>query len=69
MNRSLEGDYYIKPTQYWFINFEPKNNVLFEPLQIVQRKKVSDENTVTRSLIHPQYANRFIRTYILDENN
>lgn len=67
MDRSLEGDYYKKPTQYWFINCEPKNNFIFEPLELVKRKKINDENTVNRSMIHPQYANRFIRQYIIDE--
>lgn len=67
MDRSLEGDYYKKPTQYWFINCDPKNNFIFEPLELVKRKKINDENTVNRSMIHPQYANRFIRQYIIDE--
>lgn len=62
-----EGDYYKKPTQYWFINCDPKNNFIFEPLELVKRKKINDENTVNRSMIHPQYANRFIRQYIIDE--
>ena len=67
MDRSLEGDYYKKPTQYWFINCDPKNNFIFEPLELIKRKKINDENTVNRSMIHPQYANRFIRQYIIDE--
>lgn len=29
-NRTLHGDYYEKPTQYWFINCEPKNNMILE---------------------------------------
>lgn len=66
-DRSLEGDYYKKPTQYWFINCEPKNNFIFEPLTLVPIKRINDENTVNRSMIHPQYANRFIRQYIIDE--
>lgn len=67
-NRRKNGDYYKKPTQYWFINCEPKNNFIFEPLQLVKQKIVSDENTIERSMIHPQYANRFIREYIIDES-
>lgn len=66
-NRRENGDYYQKPTQYWFINCEPKNNVIFEPLKYVEYKTVDKQNTVARSLIHPQYANRFIREFILDE--
>ena len=66
MNRRDNGDYYIKPTQYWFINCEPKNNLIFEPLQEVEYKTVDSQNTVGRSMIHPQYANRFIREFIID---
>ena len=29
-NRTLRGDYFEKPTQYWFINCEPKYNMIFE---------------------------------------
>ena len=27
-DRRTDGDYYKKPTQYWFVNFEPKNNLV-----------------------------------------
>lgn len=68
MDRSSDGDYYKKPTQYFFIGCEPKNNFIFEPLESVKRKQiVKVSNKVERSLIHPQYANRFIRTFILEE--
>lgn len=73
-DRTLNGDYYKKPTQYWFINCEPKNNFIFEPIEKVEQRIIAtqkNENgidrTVMRSMIHPQYANRFIREFILDE--
>ena len=73
-DRTENGDYYKKPTQYWFINTEPKNNFIFEPIDYVETKtigKVKKENGLSvktqRSLIHPQYANRFIRQYLIDE--
>lgn len=74
-DRTQNGDYYEKPTQYWFINCEPKNNLIFEPLEYVEKKLVNvpsgkgwqKDNIKERSMIHPQYANRFIREYILDE--
>lgn len=73
-DRTENGDYYKKPTQYWFINCEPKNNFIFEPLEYVKKRVIQyqkNENgldrTILRSIIHPQYANRFIRQYILDE--
>ena len=73
-DRTKNGDYYKKPTQYWFINCKPQNNFIFEPLPKIKNKKittVTSENginkTVMRSMISPYYANRFIREYILKE--
>ena len=72
-NRRDNGDYYNKPTQYWFIGFQPKNNLVFEPIDYVEQKKINDlwgtkkEDVAERSMMHPQYADRFIRQYILDE--
>ena len=73
-DRTQNGDYYQKPTQYWFINFEPHYNLVFEPLdyvetQVISKVKKKDGLSVKtqRSMIHPQYANRFIRQYLIDE--
>lgn len=84
-DRRLRGDYYRKPTQYWFVNCEPKRNFIFEamPNNAIQHRSTSSIEWVTRgvieretgitcsqrvarSLIHPDYANRFIREFILD---
>lgn len=65
-NRRENGDYYIKPTQYWFINCEPKNNIIFELLEYVEPRIIDKQNTIERSMIHPQYANRFIRQFIVE---
>ena len=65
-DRTLRGDNFKKPTQYWFINIEPKYNIILEPLTIVKHKTVNDcWNKVERSMINTQYANRFIREFIL----
>ena len=74
-DRTLNGDYYKKPTQYWFVNFEPKYNVVFEPLDYVEtlslKKVVKGDSDISRktkrSMIHPQYANRFIRQYLIEQ--
>ena len=74
MNRRENGDYMKKPTQFFFINFEPKNNLIFEPIDYVEQRKndfitkktTGKDRTVCRSEIHPQYANRFIRQYLID---
>lgn len=80
-DRRDNGDYYAKPTQYWFVNTSPKNNFLFEAVtynhlgegDAIRRLnssmyadkfgKVSQKTA--RSMIHPDYANRFIRQYLI----
>ena len=71
-NRRENGDCQKKPTQYFFINCKPEQHLLFEPLEEVEyrlhnyAKADGDKSVQTmRSLIHPQYASRFIRQYIL----
>lgn len=66
-DRRLDGDYYEKPTQYWFVNCEPKQHIIFEALDYVPKRTIANNrNQVERSMIHPQYANRFIRKYLID---
>ena len=68
-DRSTRGDYYKKPTQYWFINCKPKYNMILEPYTWNLDKKKTIEKTSSkteRSMIAPEYANRFIREFILE---
>ena len=82
-DRRKNGDYFKKPTQYWFLNIEPKNNLIFEVIDYHEvdsadlvrnmNKDVASRigsKTVkqARSTISPQYANRFIRQYILNSD-
>lgn len=65
-NRRDRGDYFEKPTAYWFINCEPENNLIMECPSIKEKRTV--DNTprgIARSLISPDYVNRFIREFIL----
>ena len=73
-DRTQMGDYYKKPTQYWFLNCTPEQNVVWESLEPVGTYTI-DRNAkillgvdrkVQRSLIHPQYAKRFIKTFIMN---
>lgn len=66
-DRHANGDYYTKPTQYFFIGFEPYNNLIFdEPIARYEKKKISTtHNKVERSVISKDYARRFIRQYLL----
>lgn len=68
-DRTLRGDYFKKPTQYWFINCKPRYNMLLEPQVWREEKKTIEKtnNKTERSLISKEYANRFIREFILDE--
>lgn len=66
-DRTLRGDNFKKPTQYWFINCEPRNNFIFEPMVINEKKHIHlTNNIVERSLINKDYANRFIREFIIE---
>lgn len=80
LDRRKRGDYYKKPTQYWFLNCEPSNNFIFgfEKDNSIKCKDANRRMTkehyeitgakslkVARSMIHPDYANRFIREFIL----
>lgn len=69
MNRMEDGDYRVKPTQYWFLNCEPKNNYVNDKLEKVEQKWCRTSSGIERSLIHPQYARRFIKRYIIDYNH
>lgn len=65
-NRNKFGDYYGKPTQFYFINCEPKFNLVLEDGCVYDKRKVLDQGQVEKSMISPEYANRFIREMILE---
>ena len=75
-NRTERGDYMRKPTQYFFINFEPANNLIFEayhvrkPMRLydINAKKGNRSRYEQRSEIAPEYANRFIREFLIKED-
>jgi len=65
-DRTIRGDHYKKPTQYWFINRKPSDNIIFEPMVSKEVKDISHTyNKVERSMISKEYANRFIREFII----
>lgn len=73
-DRTERGDSFTKPTQYWFMNCKAEQNIIFEPMDYVEHINLktdtwgtSAEAKAKRSLIHPQYARRFIREFILDQ--
>ena len=72
-DRRNDGDSMKKPTQYWFIGFKPKNNLVMEQLDFVRTQNIERlkgaHRTARRSEIQPQYANRFIRKYLIEQEN
>ena len=64
-NRRDFGDYYAKPTQFWFVQCEPLNNLIMDEA-IANHAPVRIQKThgTIRSMISPDYARRFIRTYL-----
>ena len=66
IDRTKRGDRYVKPTQYWFINYKPSNNFVMEAVaNNKSNKDIPHSNPAIRSLIHPDYAKRFIKEFIL----
>ena len=69
-NRRERGDFFVKPTQYFFIGCEPSYNTdaLFKPM-IMQKNYKRIENIPSsskeRSEISPEYAEQFIEEFIL----
>ena len=71
-NRRDRGDFYEKPSQFWFINRDPSNNLVFDAIAIHKKKTIDHAKAengvnakVNRSMISPDYANRFIREFII----
>lgn len=70
MDRRERGDFFQKPTQYWFINCEPSYNIdaLFIVQNIQRIKKCINDlpfGSKERSEISPEYAEQFIKEFIL----
>lgn len=72
-NRRLRGDYFKKPTQYWFLNCEPtygRSYTTPKELKTICGTKGSKEAGLCgeeRSMISPDYARNFICDFILGE--
>lgn len=70
-NRRLRGDFYAKPTAYWFINCEPTNG--FTEQRVASKKNIMNTKSSAkagicseeRSMISPDYARNFICDFIL----
>lgn len=70
-DRRRRGDYFMKPTAYWFFNCEPTSGKSFQKqkeTKIVNKCKKGKEAGICseeRSMISPDYARNFIHDFIL----
>lgn len=65
-DRTMHGDWFVKPTAYWFFGFEPYDNPIFdEPIAHYAQKTIDGLPQIEKSLMSPEYARRFIRMHIL----
>lgn len=70
-NRMLRGDYFVKPTAYWYVNCEPTEGESFQNdkekrrITSVAPPKESGVCSKERSAISPDYARNFICDFIL----
>lgn len=70
-NRMLRGDWFVKPTGYWFFNCEPTYGRSFQNDK-VQKTILNEKSSGTagicsaaRSMIAPDYARNFINDFII----
>ena len=71
MDRTKRGDFYTKPTAYWYINCEPTHGKSYQQAKehktIMTSKGASRAGLCSeeRSMISPDYARNFICDFIL----
>lgn len=70
-NRMLRGDYFVKPTGYWFVNCKPTDGFTEQrdkkqkTIMELPRTKGDGICGQERSMISPDYARNFICDFIL----
>ena len=72
-NRQLRGDYYVKPTAFWFVNCKPTYGQSYmapkERKDIAHSKSSPQAGLCSeeRSLISPDYARNFICDFVIGQ--
>jgi hypothetical protein len=70
-NRMLRGDYFVKPTAYWFINCDPTQGFSYQfdkeqkIIRKIQGSKGDGLCSEERSMISPDYARNWICDFVL----
>lgn len=73
-NRMERGDYFVKPTAYWFFNFEPtygfsrQNDKEQKIITSCKQGEKAGLCSEERSMISPDYARNFICDFILGKS-
>jgi hypothetical protein len=71
MDRTRRGDYYVKPTAYWFVNCENTNGFTEQrdkDRKTILKAKMSGKAGICseeRSMISPDYARNFICDWVI----
>ena len=67
LNRQEMGDFYKKPTQFFFINCVPEFNLWNKCHKAINNEiRVEDNKGFARSVISPVFAKNFVKTFIID---
>ena len=67
LNRQKMGDFYKKPTQFFFVNCEPEFKLWSEcTIKINKKIRIEDNKGFARSIISQDFAETFIKTFIID---
>lgn len=67
-NRMLRGDYFVKPTGFWFWNCNPTSGFTEQydkEKKTISKSKSAAKAGIERSMISPDYARNFICDFIL----
>ena len=72
-NRMMRGDYYVKPTGYWFWNCEPTHYETYQNDKTQKKHNLAESRwtqkagicSEERSMISPDYARNFICDFII----
>lgn len=66
-DRRVMGDFYKKPTQFFFVNCKPEFKLHGECFSTMESKRAIEKTYgFERSVISPAFAENFIKTYIID---
>lgn len=72
-DRMRRGDYFVKPTAYWFINIDHTNGQSFQnnkqkkTIEKTKSSPIAGFCSEERSMISPDYARNFICDFILGQ--